>query len=639
MRNIFVFLFLFVFILPSCDSYVGRKNPAKIDSNEDLQEYLIFGWNTWNNPNLLNHVLMPEGLSLRITFRQTMRYGGAPYYLDQAYISSPKHNFIEKITPFGHAYDGSYTDLVLEWKGLSARIQTSIHGENIYILYTPLKLPEHPPVLILEAGMLWNKEGKISKNENLLQADLGTKSFGIGATRENYLIPLPLKTHYLAFTSDTVTAFYTGKKKTLPYIQKFITTRKLQFEQEKEKYGNMAEAYNAQQTLLAWNIIYDAFKHRAITPVSRIWNEVWGGWVLFDWDTYFTAAMYALDNKYHAFSNAIAITDEITPQGFIPNFSGTLANQKSFDRSQPPVGSFIVKMIYDKYPEKWFLDEVYENLLSWNRWWPRERDNMAYLSWGSDPVENYQLPKGRKSNTKQGAKFESGLDNSPLFEEAEYNPEKNMLELASVGLMGLYIADCKALAEIADVLDKPEDAIELRERAEKYSTSLSKLWDEESGIYRDLNLVSGEFSSHLAPTNFYPLLAGVPSQEQAEMMIEKHFMNPEEFYGTYMLPSIARNDPAYKDNSYWRGRIWAPMNFLVYLGLRNYDLPEARSILAEKSYDLLMKEWKENRRVYENYNAETGVGSDVRNSDGFYSWGGLLGLIALMEEGYWDKIP
>ena len=630
---------MLLLILSSCDSFFGRKDPKKINSNEDLQEYLLFGWNTWNNRNLLNQVLMPEGLSLRVTFRQTMRYGGAPYFLDQAYISSPKHNFPEKITPLGHAYDGSYTDLILDWQGLSARIQTAIHGENVYILYTPIELPEHPPLLILEAGMLWNKEGGISKNESLLQADLGTKSLGIGATREDSIIPLPLKTHYLAFTSNTVTAFYTGKKKTLDYIQKFINTREQQFEQEKLKYGDMARAYDAQQTLLAWNIIYDAFNHRAITPVSRIWNEVWGGWVLFDWDTYFTAAMYALDNKYHAFSNAIAITDEITPEGFIPNFSGALANQKSFDRSQPPVGSIIVKMIYDKYPEKWFLKEVYDNLLSWNRWWPEERDNMGYLSWGSDPVENYRLPKGRKSNTKQGAKFESGLDNSPLFDSAEYNPEKNMLELASVGLMGLYIADCKALAVIADILDKPDDAIELRQRAEKYSTSLTGLWDEESGIYRDLDIVTGEFSSRLAPTNFYPLLAGVPSQEQAERMIEEHFMNPEEFYGTYMLPSIARNDPAYDDNSYWRGRIWAPMNFLVYLGLRNYDLPEARSILADKSYNLLMKEWQENRRVYENYNAETGMGSDVRNSDGFYSWGGLLGLIALMEEGYWDKIP
>ena len=48
-----------------------------------------------------------------------------------------------------------------------------------------------------------------------------------------------------------------------------------------------------------------------------------------------------------------------------------------------------------------------------------------------------------------------------------------------------------------------------------------------------------------------------------------------------------------------------------------------------------MKEWKENHRVHENYNSVTGVGGDVKSSDSFYSWGGLLALIPLMEQGYW----
>ncbi|WP_425460037.1 MGH1-like glycoside hydrolase domain-containing protein [Exilibacterium tricleocarpae] len=34
------------------------------------------------------------------------------------------------------------------------------------------------------------------------------------------------------------------------------------------------------------------------------------------------------------------------------------------------------------------------------------------------------------------------------------------------------------------------------------------------------------------------------------------------------MPSIARNDPSFKDNTYWRGRIWAPMNFLGSVGLK-----------------------------------------------------------------------
>ena len=117
-------------------------------------------------------------------------------------------------------------------------------------------------------------------------------------------------------------------------------------------------------------------------------------------------------------------------------------------------------------------------------------------------------------------------------------------------------------------------------------------------------------------------------------MIEGQLFNPVRFGGEYLLPSISRDDAAYADQTYWRGRIWAPMNFLVYLGLCRYDLPQARAEVAAKSQSLLLKEWRDNRRVCENYCANTGRGGELRNSDAFYHWGGLLGLIAFLEGSY-----
>lgn len=72
----------------------------------------------------------------------------------------------------------------------------------------------------------------------------------------------------------------------------------------------------------------------------------------------------------------------------------------------------------------------------------------------------------------------------------------------------------------------------------------------------------------------------------------------------------------------------------MYLSLRRYDLPQARTDLAEKSKQLLLKEWLERGHVYKNYSADTGIGCDKHNSDAFYHWGGLLGLIAFIEKGY-----
>lgn len=603
-----------------------KKGNSKHDHVSRNKAELLQGWNTWNNPSVLSHVKMPEGLNIQLMMRKRRR---GPYWLNESYIASPKVNFPEKIYPGRHAYDGSFTELELNWEGQKALVRTASEGDDFYMLYEPLESPEVPYFLVFKTGVLWNKNGVLTKEKHSISAKFDEIDYQISATSEDKGIALPLNSPYLSFYSNQKIAVYTGDHKSMEEIEAIVSEKEKQFDQSSDKYGPLKDAYEAMQSVMAWNLIYDAENQRGIASVSRIWNESWSGYIIFDWDTYFAALMASLDFKELAYSNAIAITNAITERGFIPNLEAA-NGLKSFDRSQPPVGSMICKLIYEKHHEKWFLEEVYAKLLSWNRWWDKERNNEGYLSWGSDVH-----PEGMEGHRMEAAKFESGLDNSPLFDEAVFNPEKDMMELASVGLTSLYIADCNNLADIAQILGKADDAKALRERSKRYSIKIQDLWDEESGIFRDKDLVSGELSSHLAPTNFYPLLAKVASQEQAERIINEHFMNPEEFYGEWMLPSIARNDPAFPDNSYWRGRIWAPMNFLVYMGLRNYDLPEAQKALAEKSLNLIMQEWTGKGRVHENYNSVTGVGDDVLNSDSFYSWGGLLSMISLLDEGYY----
>ena len=100
-----------------------------------------------------------------------------------------------------------------------------------------------------------------------------------------------------------------------------------------------------------------------------------------------------------------------------------------------------------------------------------------------------------------------------------------------------------------------------------------------------------------------------------------------------MLPSVARNDPAYPDQEYWRGRIWAPMNFLAYLAMRKAGLDKPCRDLAQKSVNLFMQEWQAHGHVHENYHGDDGWGCGIQSSDKFYHWGALLCLIGLMDAG------
>ena len=426
---------------------------------------------------------------------------------------------------------------------------------------------------------------------------------------------------------------YTGRERTLAEVAAFIERRRAEVTAACAKLSAAEEIHAAMQGCLAWDTIFDPIKGRVVSPVSRHWNYGWGGYVLFCWDNYFAGAMAAADDRDLAYANVVEITHEATPGGFVPNYAGANGST-AWDRSQPPVGSLTVWSLYEKFGDRWLLEEVFPTLLKWNRWWPEHRDTGGLLCWGSD-VTPPESALGFERETvgvhdNQGACYESGLDNTPLYDDIPFDEERNQLRLADAGLNGLYVADCQALAKIAGALGETAAAAELRARGERYAQATrERLWCEERGIFLNRRTDTGEFSPRLAPTNFYPMLASIPTPAQARRMIDEHFFNPKEFAGEWIIPSISRDDPAFPDNNYWRGRVWGPMNWLVYLGLKNYDLPEARQELAEKSRALLLKEWRAHGHVHENYSSVTGEGCDESPSDTFYHWGGLLGLIAL----------
>ena len=73
------------------------------------------------------------------------------------------------------------------------------------------------------------------------------------------------------------------------------------------------------------------------------------------------------------------------------------------------------------------------------------------------------------------------------------------------------------------------------------------------------------------------------------------------------------------------------MNFLVYLAFEQHHLEGAMEDLAEASRRIFLPEWEERHHIHENYNAMTGEGCDVPNSDKFYHWGALLAAVALRQ--------
>ena len=617
MRKCF-FLVLILWIGKSCIVTAQVYSPQY----KSLQNQLASGWNTWSYGSSLAHVLLPEGLVLKVNFRQSFigATGDANFFINEVNID--KTGFVR---PIAHTFDGSYTELDIEnWYGNHLKIQSAAVGSDVFVLVTPVKKSKDKKFYVeMETGVMWNRPGQIHRKGDSIVAEFNNSRYVIKTTKptvetyHNYTSP------YLIVEGDTTIGFYTGKNKSLSDIKIVIEGAQKRYNEYALKFGNLSEAFKGIQTVLGWNTLYDPYLNRVITPVSRGWNEAWQGFVLFEWDTFFASFLFGLDNKELAYSNAIAVTKGINNLGHLGHWQMP-GSKAALGMSQPPVGSMICWKIYEKYQEKWFLEEVYAELLTWNRWWVANRLNKGYLAWG-----------GWKGAEPQIAAWESGMDNAPMYEDVKMLEfEKSSLQnLADVGLNSLYANDCVYLSKMAEVLGKKADLKELRERAQKFKQATQKLWNAEAGIFLNKYTDTDTPSERLSPTLFYPTLIGAATKEQVSTMLQKHFYNEKEFYGEFMMPSCSKIDKSY-NNAYWRGSVWPPLNFLVYMGLKEYD-KKASKELADKSYAMFIKAWENNNYVYENINSAKGPSNkiDQVDCDTFYHWGGLMAIMKFMEEG------
>lgn len=616
------FVFISTFLISQCKSESEILTPSS--RYEQLQQNLSSGWNTWDTYHIMNHVLLPYKVSVSLSL-----VDADGNRVDKCQIGDRTEDY-PLIIPGERTYDGRYTELMVIWNNHKLNIQSSSDGINNTILITPQAGNKQGMQVLVCPKKIWNSDCLVSVEGDTFSFSEpdGQSDFHLDGTVDGDIIST--QNNEICVSADSRILINIGENNTYEKAVEMLAARKQELDKFKDEHcGEERECFDAMQSVLAWDNIYSNELEKVITPVSRIWNSQRGGYVLFCWDAYFASMMLSHSNKELAYANIVEITNAQTPQGFIPNRVQS-GNKCSYDHSQPPVGSLALWHIYQKYGDKWLLELLFDKLMKWNRWWYSTRNWDGLMCWGSNPYESnhkewYPIP------SRLASSLESGMDNTHMYDNVDFDMTRNLLCLQDVGLTSLYVMDCHNLAMIAQELNRMAEYSELTERADMFSKNIQKLWCEEDGMFYNRDPRNGEFNKRTSPTNFYVMLAGAATQEQAKRIVNEHMLNPDEFGGDWLLPATPRNDPAFKDNNYWRGRIWAPLNFLVYLGMKNYDLPEETEKLVINSKELLMKGWREGRYVFENYNSVSGDGDDVKNSDKFYHWGALLGYISILE--------
>ncbi|ULJ75636.1 MGH1-like glycoside hydrolase domain-containing protein [Rhizobium gallicum] len=387
--------------------------------------------------------------------------------------------------------------------------------------------------------------------------------------------------------------------------------------------GDYAGALDAIRDVVAWNTVWDETNARPYTAVTRIWNL--GKFAVWYNDQTFAALLAGVFDADLARENMAVALAGATPQGNIACI--VTSNDAWVDRTQAPHGALVAWLLYQRTGERSILAASYSALARNQRWWRAHRDPEAtgLVSCGTSDVG-----EGLYKGTAFGARNETGMDNSATHDEAVYQPETRTLSTFDLGINCALALDAEMLSNMASVLGHHDDAREFTEAAARSRQLISEgLWDEERKIFANRQRKGG-FVRSLSPTSFYPLLCGAATEEQARHLLE-HLKDEKTFAGPYPLPNATRDDPAFADNVYWRGRIWPNVNYMVWLGLRRYGFFAEAKNLAEQSHALFMQSWRSQRIAAENYNATTGEAMDQGDTDPFYIWAALLPLMAVGE--------
>ncbi|GAB3562213.1 hypothetical protein GCM10027445_02370 [Amycolatopsis endophytica] len=397
--------------------------------------------------------------------------------------------------------------------------------------------------------------------------------------------------------------------------------------------GRAAEGY---QRALTWNTVIRTDLGRVITPTSRDFvcqarGGFYGTWALHGWDTFFCGLTATWIGHDYARGIHEQILEQVTERGFVPNRVSD-ERGRTDDRSQPPVGAYTILKSYlstglsDETRDRRLLTETYPVLLRWHDWWSSDRRGPhGMLAWGSDPTDD------PKSATVDSTRRESGLDDSPMYDEIRYDPDTHTMDLADVGLNALHAMDGEALAHMAGLLGDTATAERLRAEVADTRKRIDEVfWDGDAGHYRNRR-ADGSFDVHLAPTMLYPLLAGVPDAERALATVDT-LLAPDLLGGSPPLPSVSRSDPGY-NRHYCRGRIWGPIAFLVVEGLRRYGLDDRVGHIVDELLSIFRLEWEEHSHVHENYfsSPDEDIHPFEARSDFLLSWGNLLAYLAMQQ--------
>ena len=250
----------------------------------------------------------------------------------------------------------------------------------------------------------------------------------------------------------------------------------------------------------------------------------------------------------------------------MPN--GANAAKKARDRSEPIVGAKVLLSFLKRFgiqETAWLIEWSFDQLFGWHEWAMKKRQiaPSGLIAPGSDPILPLVDTSDWGVNTMQGARWETGMDNSPMYDGPDgashnksgpiyFNTSTHLMQLMDVGMTSNLAGDMVALAELGKAwCDVNGSAPNASACGSDTTTKISwleataatlgektqaHLWNEDAEAFVNKmpvdaypELSEDTFYTRISPTSFYPMMPGHATTAQVERTVRKHLLNPTGF--------------------------------------------------------------------------------------------------------------
>jgi alpha,alpha-trehalase len=386
-----------------------------------------------------------------------------------------------------------------------------------------------------------------------------------------------------------------------------------------------------------------------VVPGGRF-NEMYG------WDSFFISMGLLRDGYVELAQNLVDnFLYEIEQYGTILNANRTYY----LTRSQPPFLTEMLLRVYERTQDRKRLESAIPTVEKYYRYWTSEphltpeTGLSRYFDLGDGAAPEVTASEGDKNGHSEydlvkqyfrthritdydarqyydatrdqltdlfykgdRAMRESGFDPSNRFgpfnaDIIHYNP----VCLNSL----LYLMETQ-MAEILENIGRRGDAEDWRARAKERAARINRLmWSADRGMYFDYNFVGGAVREYPFLTTFYPLWAGIASQEQAGRVAR----NLSLFEREGGLQTSTKHSGDQWDAPYG----WAPLQWIAVQGLRKYGFTKEADGIATRFLAMIQSQYARHGAILEKYdvvhcraNIARGILFGYRSNEAGFGW-------------------